>query len=234
MYCIKCGVELSQGQDICPLCNTRVYHPDLTVEGAPTYPKKPFQSEEFNRRGLLFVITVLSLLPLILPMIFELSWHGEINWSGYVTGGVLLAYLLCVLPLWFKKYSPAIFLPCDFAAILVFLLYVDLNTGGVSWFLPFALPVTGALGLIVTAVGTVAHYLRRGRLYIIGGGLIAVGLWTVLIEGLIALTFGVYSPVQWSLFSCLTMFILGMMLIVIAIVKPFRDSLYKIFFIGHG
>ncbi len=233
MYCIKCGVELSRGQEICPLCNTRVYHPDLPIEGAPTYPKKPFQSEEFNRRGLLFVITVLSLIPLLLPMAFELSWHNVVNWSGYVTGGVLLGYILIVLPLWFKKFHPEIFLPVDFAAVLGFLLYVDLQTAE-GWFLPFALPVTGALGLIVTAVCTVAHYLRRGRLYIVGGGLIAVGLWTVLIELLITLTFGVHFSVHWSLFSCATMFILGMMLIVIAIVRPFRDSLYKIFFIGRG
>ena len=233
MYCIKCGVELSRGQDICPLCNTRVFHPDLSVEGAPTYPKKPFQSEELNRRGLLFVITVLSLIPLLLPMVFELSWHNEINWSGYVTGSVLLGYVLFVLPLWFKKFRPEIFLPVDFAAVLGFLLYVDLHLSG-GWFLPFALPVTGALGLVVTAVCVVAHYLHRGRLYIVGSGLIAVGLWTGLIEALITLTFGVHFIVHWSLFSCLTMFLLGMMLIVIAIVRPFRESLYKIFFIGRG
>ena len=233
MYCIKCGVELSRGQEICPLCNTRVYHPDLPVEGAPTYPRKPFQSEEFNRRGLLFVITVLCLIPLLLPMIFELSWHSEVNWSGYVTGGVLLGYILMVLPLWFKKFHPEFFLPVDFVSVLAFLLYVDLQTAG-GWFLPFALPATGALGLILTAVCSVTHYLRSGRLYIVGGGLIAVGLWTVLIEGLISLTFNVDFTVHWSLFSCFTMFILGMMLIVVAIVRPFRESLYRIFFIGRG
>ena len=39
MYCVKCGVELSDGKKPCPLCGTVPYHPD--VEGAasePTYP----------------------------------------------------------------------------------------------------------------------------------------------------------------------------------------------------
>ena len=79
MYCIKCGVKLSEGQTTCPICHTRVYHPDLPVSDRPTYPKKEFQSEEFNRHGLLFVISVLWLLPTFLPMIFELSWHATVS-----------------------------------------------------------------------------------------------------------------------------------------------------------
>ena len=29
MYCIHCGVELSDSETVCPLCGTRVFHPDL-------------------------------------------------------------------------------------------------------------------------------------------------------------------------------------------------------------
>jgi NAD-dependent SIR2 family protein deacetylase len=73
MYCIKCGVKLSDGQERCPLCSTRVYHPDIPFgESKPTYPKKDFESEELNLKGLLFVITILWVLPLVLPVVFEL------------------------------------------------------------------------------------------------------------------------------------------------------------------
>ncbi len=233
MYCIKCGVALSQGQTVCPLCGTRVAHPDFPVNPNPTYPQKPFQSEEFNRRGLLFVISVLWLLPLFLPLILEFTWLHRVTWSGYVAGGVLLAYILAVLPLWFRHASPYIFIPCDFAAALLYLLYIDLVTGG-GWFLSFAFPVAGALGLIVTAVSTLFCCLRRGRLYIIGGGLIALGTWTGLIEFLVELTFAVHAPIHWSLFSCITFCLCGVMLIVIAIVKPLRESLRKFFYIGRG
>lgn len=235
MYCIKCGVELSDGQTQCPLCNTKVCHPDFPIGNAlPTYPKKEFQSEEFNPRGVLFVISVLAILPILLPMIFELSLKHEIEWSGYVAGGVILLYQFFILPCWFKCANPVVFVPCDFAAAALFLLYVDLNVDG-GWFLSFALPITVTLGMIVTAVTAVVRYVRRGRLYVFGGGLIAIGAWTVLIEALIHLTFGVHhSPVAWSGFSCATLFVLGMMLIVIAIVKPLRDSLRKIFYIGKG
>ncbi|MBQ2734589.1 MAG: hypothetical protein IJF33_02035 [Clostridia bacterium] len=231
MYCIKCGVELSDGQEICPVCNTRVYHPDLPVSARPTYPKKEFASEAFNRRGVLLAITVLCVIPLLLPIVFDLIWHATVTWSGYVAGGVLLGYLAVLLPLWFKHPNPAIFVPCDFAALILYLLYIDLHTNG-GWFLGFAFPVTAALGIITTVSAILNYYCKGARLYILGGGVIGIGIWTILIEFLIWTTFGVQSTVWWSLCSFLSLFLLGMLLIVIAIVKPLKESLYKIFFIG--
>ena len=28
MYCVKCGVKLQEGAEICPLCGTPVWNPD--------------------------------------------------------------------------------------------------------------------------------------------------------------------------------------------------------------
>lgn len=232
MYCIKCGVALSPGQAACPLCGTRVFHPDLPpVEEKPTYPRKDFAPDVFNRRGVLFVITVLYILPLFLPVIFDLLWSGGITWSGFAAGGVLLSYVCLILPCWFRRGNPVIFLPCDVAAVLLYLLYINIATGG-NWFLTFALPVVLTIGAITVAVVTLHRYVHRGYLYIYGGGVIAVGAWTVLLELLIELTFGLHAPVTWSLFSGVSLFVLGMLLILIEIIKPFKESLYKVFFIG--
>ena len=47
MYCIKCGVELADSEKICPLCGTRVFHPDLPCgNGEPPYPPA-----EHSQRG---------------------------------------------------------------------------------------------------------------------------------------------------------------------------------------
>ncbi len=233
MYCIKCGVELSEGQKICPLCHTKVYHPDLPVEQAtPTYPQKEFQSEEFNPRGVLFVITILAALVIGLVVGFELSLHHTVGWSGYAAGGILLAYVAAVLPCWFKHPNPVIFVPCDFVGALGLLLYINLRTGG-NWFISFALPVTASLCAIVSAMVALLRYLRRGRLYTVGGGLIALGVWTALLEYLLRTALEAKTPIFWSPFSGGSLFIMGMMLIVIAIVRPLRESLRKIFFVGR-
>ncbi len=233
MYCIKCGVELTDGQTVCPVCSTRVYHPDLPVKQAsPTYPKKDFESEEFNRKGILFVVTILALLAAALTVMFNISLEGDISWSGYVASGLGVFYVCIILPLWFKRTTPAIFVPAAFASILLLLLYVNAKTDG-NWFMSFAFPVAGSLGLIVTTVTTLIHYLRRGYLYIIGGGMIALGGWTLLIEFFIHLTFkDLPNHVTWSPYPCATLVVCGIMLIIIAIVGPFRESLRRIFYVG--
>ena len=231
MYCIKCGVELSDNQTICPLCSTKVYHPDLMpAETPPTYPKKDFQSEAINRKGILFVITVLFLLPLLLPMTFELLVVDRITWSGFVTAGTLLSYLFFILPLWFKKKHPIIFVPSYFLGSALLVWYVNFATEG-NWFFSFALPITATLAVIVSSVTVLVATLKHGRLYVIGSAIIALGGWTMLIERLLHVTFDVRHTVYWSLFTLISFFILGMMLIIIAIVKPWKESLRKFFFV---
>lgn len=232
MYCIKCGTQLSDGQSICPICETKVYHPDFEIPAdKSTYPKKEFKSEEFNRKGFMLVITIIFLIPLFLPVILELSWQHKIGWSGYVFGGVLLFYLSLILPSWFKRPNPTIFVPCSMAAAIAYVLYICLQTGG-KWFMPFAFPVSLSLTVIVSALTTLLYYLKKGELYIWGGFLIAFGVWTCLLEMLIRSTFGVTVDFYWSSCTLALFFIVGMLLIIIEIVKPVKETLRKIFYIG--
>lgn len=231
MYCINCGIELSKGQAICPICRTKVNHPDFPADPElSTYPARPFQSEEYNRRGLLFVLTVLWGLIVALPLLLESMILGRIGWSGYAAGGIAFAYILLILPAWFRNPNPVIFVPCDFAAAALLLLYIDLKTGG-TWFLSFAFPVTGMLAVIITAICALWRYLRRGRLYILGGGLIALGLFSVYLEFFIYFTFASVKFIFWSLYPLVVLLTLGLMVITIAVVKPFKESLRKYFFL---
>ena len=65
MYCIKCGVELADSEKVCPLCGTRVFHPDLPqAQGEPPYPPQAqARPEEVSHTGALFVLTVPTYLP---------------------------------------------------------------------------------------------------------------------------------------------------------------------------
>lgn len=231
MYCVKCGAELARGQGICPICNTRVMHPDFPVDtDESAYPIKKFKSEEISRVSLMFVVTILTLIPMLLPTIFEITLKHSISWSGYVLFGVMLFYEMFLLPLWFKRPNPVIFVPCAFLAIAAFVLYVSFKTNG-DWYFTFAFPVILSFGIIITAMTALNRYLKHGKLYVYGGGFIALGLWTVLIEWFLKLAFGVSTSVKWSLFSLSTLGIIGLLLILIAIIKPFKEALKKIFYI---
>ena len=232
MYCVKCGVELADSEKKCPLCGTEVICPgeEKREISPPPYPPYPGAVREgVSRNGVLFVLTVLFLLPFCLCLICDIKINGGVVWSGYASGGILLIYVMSVLPVWFRRPNPVIFVPIDFAAIGLYLLYIDLVTKG-GWFLSFAFPVTGAIGLLLTAVVALVRYVHAGYLYIFGGALLLSGGLAVLIEFLINVTFGIHKALLWSIYPLAAGVILGGMLLVIAICKPLRKSLHRKFF----
>ena len=224
MYCIKCGVELADSEKVCPLC---VFHPDLPrAQGEPPYPpQEQARPEEVSHTGALFVLTVLLALPAVLSILCDWRVNGRIVWSGYSVGGAALLYVMVVLPLWFRRPNPVIFVPVDFAAIGLYLLYINFATGG-HWFLSFAFPTVGCIGLIVTAVVALTRYTSGGDLFIYGGAMILLGGLSVLVEFFMKITFGT-RMFLWSLYPLSAFFIIGMMLIVIGICRPLRESLKK-------
>ena len=227
MYCVKCGVELSDSEVKCPLCHTPICYPDYKPsEEAKPYPRfeKP---ETVNPRGIYFIISFACVIAAVISFVCDLNIGNGITWAGYVLGGISLFYILFILPAWFKKYNPAIFIPSDFVAIGLYLLYINHATDG-NWFLTFALPVTGIITIVISSITILCYYLKRGYLYIFGGALIGAGLFFPVIETLAIITFQM-RPMLWSLYPLIALFLIGIMLIVIAIVKPFRESLCRIF-----
>lgn len=232
MYCIKCGVELAESEKKCPLCGTVVFNPEVPKpDGAPTYPPEyTLNTGNVNRSGVMFIITMLFLLPIVTVLLTDWQLNGRIIWSGYVVGAVLLLYVVVILPLWFRAPNPVVFIPVDFAAVALYLLYINLACGG-HWFLSFALPVCGGAMLIVTAAAALLRYARGGYFFIFGGAFILIGLYNVLIEFLLNLNFKLHEGYIWSFYPLAGCVIIGAMLIVIGCSSHLRESLHKKFFI---
>ena len=125
MYCVNCGVELKDSEKICPLCKTRVFHPDIPLpKGEGKYPEFVAPTRRFNRIGALIIVTFMFLIPLIICLLIDLRLNGRVLWSGYVIGGLILGYAFFVLPFWFKRPNPVVFVPIDFTLTILFLLYM--------------------------------------------------------------------------------------------------------------
>lgn len=231
MYCVKCGVELKDSEKICPLCLTPVFHPDIKQEEVDRpYPEFRRVTRKSVRTAIMLIVTVCFILVGLMITMIDFNTTGGISWSGYVVGALVITYVSFALPEWFRHPNPAIFTPIAFASIILYLLYIDLTVQG-GWFLSLAFPIAGIAGIIVTTVVTLLHYVKRGQLFIIGGALIATGVYVSLIELFISITFESISFVGWSGFPLAAFFILGMMLIIIGICKPLRLALSKIFFV---
>lgn len=227
MYCVNCGVKLAESERSCPLCNTPVYLPDLP-EPIPTYPKVKKVYRQSRRLGINFVIAVAFVLAVAISVLCDINLNGRLEWSDLVLGGAVLVYAVAFLPFWFRKPSPAIFVPTGFLAIALFLCYVNLKFEG-DWFIPFAMPVTAFVAVIVSSVFILCYYLRAGYLYIFGGASILTSVFFIVLEMLMHLTFEISHAMLWSLYPAVAFFLIGMALIVIAIVPPFRESLRKVF-----
>ena len=232
MYCIKCGVELADSEKSCPLCQTPVFHPLFPQQpGSGLYPAGQHPSRKLRPWGLLIVVTaLLFLLPSIITVLIDFQVRGSITWSGYVVGALLVVYIMAVLPAWFPRPNPVIFVPSGIVAIGLYLLYIDLATGG-RWFLTFAFPVLGGLGLILTTVVTLCRYIRRGRLYIFGGASITLGLFMPVLELLLNHTFHRPRFIGWSFYPLSALVILGAVMLVAALCRPVRESFGKRFFL---
>ncbi len=231
MYCIKCGVALADTEKKCPLCGTAVYHPDISrPDVPPLYPSSRMQEPNIQPWGLLLIVTVLFLLPMSICLVCDWSVNGKVQWAGYVVGALIILYVITVLPAWFRHPNPVIFVPSAFAAIGVYLLYINLAVDG-NWFLRFAFPVTAYLGCLLTAFVTLHRYTRKGALYINGGACLAFGGFMLLLEYLLHINFGLPGIGTWSPYPLIVFTLLGITLIVIAIVPAFRESLEKKFFL---
>lgn len=234
MYCVRCGVELQKGTKKCPLCGLTVYHPEIDEQPEPRpYPLRPEPEQNVSRGGMMFLISFLFAIPLLVCLQIDLNLNGAVGWSGIVAVSLAAGYVILCLPLWFRRYNPAVFFPIDGAAALGLCLYLSLAGGG-RWFLPFAFPVGGAVLLIVETVIVLLRCAVRGQrhraLYVFGGAAIAVGGLCMLIEFLLQVSFGI--PMRWwSLYPLTALTLVGVMLIVIGACRPLRESLHKKFFI---
>lgn len=230
MYCVKCGVKLADSEKKCPLCNTTVYHPEISQNDVqPLYPQNKFPKIKPKSKGFNGAIIILFFIPMLISLISDWQNDKTLNWFGFVAGVLVLGYIIFGLPNWFHKPNPVIFVPCGFAATIVYLLYINFATNG-NWFLSFAFPVAGGLGLIISAVITLLRYLKKGRLYIFGGTLIASGGFILLVEFLMSITFDI-AFIGWSIYPLIVLALLGGLLIYLAINSAAREIMErKMFF----
>ncbi len=233
-YCIKCGVELEQGAKKCPLCNTPVRPAEPEKAESPLFPAAGnysfYDHNSVNRSGVMFVITLLTLIPVLISLLCDWNLNGGISWSAYVAGALMLIYGIVLFPLWFKHPNPVIFTAVDFVLVGLFLLLIDLRNDG-GWFLSFAFPVTAGCMLITVSTVTLTHYLKKGYLYIFSGMFLATGAFSLLLEFLLNITFHLRRSFTWSYYPLVTCAIIGGGLLVIAICRPLRESLHRKFFI---
>jgi len=230
MYCVKCGVNLGDTEKKCPLCNTAVYHPDVKQdEVPPLYPVGRRPSPQAQSRVFNVFLLILFSLAIIICHIADILRNGDHDWFGLAVGGIILGYIILALPFWFRKPNPVIIVLIDFVAVILYLMYINMVLRS-NWFMSFAFPVAGSIGLIVCTVLALTYYLRRGLLYIYGGGFATLGGFMLLLEFLLDITFNI-EYIGWSIYPLVILLAFGISLIYLAIDSSAREYIeQKLFF----
>mgnify|MGYP007102003761 CR=1 FL=1 len=227
MYCVKCGVKLQEGAERCPLCQTPVWAPE-PAEKENSYPDHyPRLHRESDLPGAI-ALTVICVTAILVLLIVCFKLYGALRWGAYVIGGIVLFYIMAVLPRWFSQPKGEIFVPVDHAAAALYVLFICLKTGG-HWFLSFAFPVILASCLLFTALICLLKYVRSGRIFILGGFLLGLGGFTVLIEFFEHLSFGT-EMFRWSLYSLTVFGAAGLFLLIAGAIPSLRQTIQKRFF----
>ena len=222
---MNCGVKLGQGEEKCPLCGLRAYHPDIPrAPGTPLYPRE-WHAPEAERSGWRYLLTVFFLVAVGACLVVDLLLSGGISWSGFALAGLGTGYVLLVLPLWFSRPNVVVFLGLDFTAVGLMLLYIDLKVHG-GWFLSLAFPVTALYGVLVTGFAAIVKYVRRGRFFQLGGGCILFGCSAMLLELFISITFGT-KMFTWSLCPVAILSTIGLFWILAGLIRPLGNAIRK-------
>ena len=229
MYCVKCGVRLDDSLDRCPLCGTPVWRPEEAPDQDRAFSTIFPEKHRNERLTVVAFLTAVALLAAFIMLRICLRIYGGIGWSGYAMLGIALFYVIAILPLWFRRPNPMIFLPVDHAAVAGFLLYASWASGG-HWFLSFGFPVTAMSCLLLTGFIALLRYVRGGRLFIIGGSVIVLGGLSMLVEFFQHITFGT-KMFTWSLYVVSSCFAFGMFLILAGTIRPLREYLERRFFL---
>lgn len=231
MYCINCGVKLADSEKRCPLCGTEVYHPGFSrPEGEPLYPPHRYPAPEVTSKAAQIVVTTLTAIALLITLTIDWQLNRTVTWSGFVAGGIGVGYMGLVMPFWFRRVDPLVYVPAVFGSVALYLWYINSATDG-GWFFSFALPVTLYLGTLVTVQAWLLSRWGSKVLNILGGGLIAMGVLMPLVEYLIFYTFSLAKFVGWSLYPLISLVLLGAMLIFLAVNRRAREKMEEKFFI---
>ena len=231
MYCVRCGVRLQDGMRACPLCGTPVWYPG-TEEAKPAHPNYPDRYPVISRQKRLTVmssLTVVLLAVMAACLSIAVNTTGGIGWSFYVIVGITSFYLVFLLPFWFRKPHPMVFVPVAFVSVCMMLLLISGYTGG-HWFMSFALPLTAILAVLTIGALALYRYVKHGTIFITGGLLIAIGGSCILAEFFEHLTFHI-PMFKWSLYAAVVFLVFGAFLILAGIIRPLREHLERTFFV---
>ncbi|HAN20089.1 MAG: hypothetical protein A2Y15_05345 [Clostridiales bacterium GWF2_36_10] len=228
-YCVNCGVELSESEKKCPLCDVPVYNPKNPWKKPERRPY-PEKLEEVIRtidvQYVAWLATLILLIPCGVSLISNITINKELSWSLYVIGACLCLFVWVILPFLLKKWKPYLFVLFNGAATALYLTLINYLTNWNDWLLSLAIPLliaAIAYSLIFTFI------VRRKFLILVKVALITIffGLMAVGIEVILNNYLNLDFKFRWSLYVELVCMVFGVLLLIINKRRRWKEEIRR-------
>lgn len=208
--CDKCGVDLGEGNEKCPLCESADPRHGRVASAADLFRL----SRIVNARHLYEIIMLLLVSGAIITLAIDAVFGKGMNWSLFTT--ISIGYLIVFISsLYLLRQRPYLAIASATAATLAFLWLADILTGNSGWFRTLGGPLTVAASMLTATVLFLNSLSRYRGLNLLASILLALAIFVLLIEYLTdRLLTGTCNP-QWSVVTAASLFIIALFFIFI-------------------
>lgn len=143
-YCVNCGVELDESLTACPLCATRVYHPEkeeINSKADSPFPKEKGEVEKVSKLDNVIYISALLLSIIITCTLLNVLVFNSVWWSIPVNGICMMLWVFFITAVYSEKITIYVTLMSDLIAIALYLYLISVLSGSNRWFYAIALPI---------------------------------------------------------------------------------------------
>jgi hypothetical protein len=208
--CKNCGVDLGEGNEKCPLCEPSDSRKNRVASPADLFRLSRIQ----NSRHLYEIFMLILVSGVIITMAIDAVFGKGMTWSlatttsiGYLIAMVSGAYLL--------RGKPYLIIAVITLATIIFLRLTDRFTGDHGWSGAVGIPMALSGALLTVAVIFLNSLSRYRGLNLLATILVALAIFTVIIEFLIDRRItSVFTP-QWSVVTSASLIIIAMIFIFI-------------------
>jgi len=229
-YCVNCGVELSPGEKMCPLCDVEVINPKQPWEENSDRPyphRMEIITKHMNKKIFALFSSVILMIILTVPALTNIFINGEISWSLYSSGAAFVLFVWIVFPFYLRRIRIILFFVLDCIAVLLYLLLIEYMSGG-NWFLTLGMPISVAasgfailMAIIFSKKNNIGLSLKFAIISF------AIGIFVVMIEFFINLKKSEPLWPTWSLCVLISFILIGIAFVVIEHKNNLKEEIRK-------
>ena len=205
--CYYCGVELEPNMKICPLCGKAANEKAPESEHTESEQNRLLEKPYFNyadltkkqRRKLFWELSGIILFSgIIVTLIIDLIINRSITWSKYSVTVCLVMFFNITLISFLQRRTLLLFAG-SFISTSILLLLLDIYDPNIGWAVKLGIPFLFSFYLITFILIILIRFAEQPGLNILAYVFIAIGLYTISIEGIISFYTNNFFHLHWSL-----------------------------------